>query len=148
VETTIEGRTPMSEREVPHAPSSAMLAGVRILLVEDHDDAREMMALLLRSWGAEVTCVDCAEHAYERVTMRDFDLLVADVGLPGVDGFAMLHELRQRGCTMPAVALTGYTSVEDRRRAREVGFAAHLGKPNDPDALLQTLQRLLTIRDT
>lgn len=126
----------------------ATLGGVRVLLVEDHDDAREMMALLLRSWGAEVTCADRAEEAYALVGAREFDVLVTDVGLPGIDGFSMLHELRQRGTTMPAVALTGYTSADDRKRAREVGFAAHLSKPSDPDTLLLTLQRLVATRGT
>jgi signal transduction histidine kinase len=121
--------------------SAQALAGLQIVLVEDDADSREMMMLLLEQSGATVVPAANAKAAIDAIAARVPDVLVADVGLPHMDGYAMLRELRSRGLVMPAVALTGYTSEADRLQALNAGFTHHLGKPVIPEELIDALAR-------
>src|SRR5262249_10204366 len=97
------------------------LNGLRVLVVDDEADARELMRMVLRSAGAEVMAAANAEEAVEQVEQWHPDLLVSDIGLPGDDGYALIHKLRareaERGGSIPAVAVTAYARAEDRTRA-------------------------------
>ncbi len=115
------------------------LEGVRLLLVEDDADSREMMTLLLEHAGAQVTPAVNAIAALMKLDELQHDIVVADVGLPQMDGYTLMRTIRDKGFTMPAVALTGYASAEDRQQALEAGFDDHLGKPVSPDMLVQVL---------
>jgi signal transduction histidine kinase len=119
------------------------LAGVRVLLVEDDRDSREMMTLFLEQAGATVDPAPNAQRALEALESAPPDVVLADVGLPHMDGHALVREIRQRGFTMPAVALTGYASVADRARALESGFTAHLGKPVVAETIIDVLSRVM-----
>lgn len=115
-------------------------AGSRILVVDDSVDSAETLGELLRIWGHEVRLAHDGPGAI--TAARDYrpEVVLLDIGLPGMDGFAVATELRKEGIGgRMLVALTGYGEQQDRQRTREVGFDHHLVKPIDPD----TLQKLL-----
>src|SRR6266704_2967872 len=112
------------------------LRGLRVLVVDDEADARELMRMILRSSGADVMAAACAEEALEQVEQWHPDILVSDIGLPGDDGYVLIQKLRQRqgdyGRSMPALAVTAYARAEDRTRALSAGFQLHVAKPLEP----------------
>jgi len=115
------------------------LGGIHILVVEDEPDTRESVALSLELCGGRVTAVASAVAALE-VLDRDLpDVMLCDIGMPGVDGYALIREVRARGADdggrIPAVALTAYARDEDRSRALEAGFQTHVPKPVEPTEL-------------
>ena len=129
---------------------SHTLHGRRVLLVEDHDDARELVANVLGAAGAEVISVTSAEEALECIAGTMPDLLLADLGLPGEDGYALLQRIRAMNTSqaqaLPAVALTAYARASDRERALAAGFLRYLIKPVDPAELVTVLASVLELR--
>ena len=104
-------------------------------------DAAESLAILLRLRTHEVEVVHDGPAALEAAASFRPEVVLLDIGLPGLDGYQVASELRQRPQTVKAllVALTGYGQEEDQRRAREVGFDHHLTKPVDPQAIYDLL---------
>jgi PAS domain S-box-containing protein len=121
----------------------AVLRGRRILIVEDHDDARELIAASLGAAGAQVTAASNAQDAVAAATRERPDLLIADIALPGEDGYALLQRVRAVYPDLPAIALTAYARSTDRARALEAGFQRHVIKPADPKDLLALIRSLL-----
>ena len=124
---------------------AALLAGRRVLVVDDEPDAREVLATVLAPHGAAVTVAGSTAEALALLDGGLFDLLVADIGMPGEDGYALIERLRasaDANAAVPAVALTAYAGEVDRRRALDAGFDLHLPKPVDPDALVTALAAL------
>jgi signal transduction histidine kinase len=121
----------------------SLLAGRVILVVEDHDDAREMIAGVLEAAGARVVAASTTTEAIERVSQVKPDVLVADLGLPGKDGYELLNRVRARYPDLPAIALTAYARSTDRDRALAAGFQHHVIKPMDPHALVRIVVSLL-----
>jgi PAS domain S-box-containing protein len=118
------------------------LSGLRILVVEDEPDTCEFLERLLRGYGADVLVAHSAEEAL--ATFADHvDIVVSDIGLPDIDGYDLMHRIRQlppnRGGTTPAVALTAYARTEDRMRAFRAGYQAHLAKPIEAAELVATI---------
>jgi PAS domain S-box-containing protein len=130
------------------APAPVRLDGLSVLLVEDHADSRETIALTLESCGAEVTAVPAVADALGVLRERSVDVLVSDLGMPGADGFDLIRRIRwQENRTggrprLPAIALTAYASAEDRERALSAGYDAHVAKPVDADELGAALNRI------
>ncbi|MBN1208935.1 MAG: GAF domain-containing protein [Myxococcaceae bacterium] len=128
------------------AAPAARLEGVKVLLVEDAEDARELITLLLRERGAQVRAVAHGREAMECLAEVVPDVLVSDIGLPGEDGHALLKRVREwaeaRDHWLPAIALTAYASAEDARRAYRAGFQVHMAKPLEPEALVEAVARL------
>jgi PAS domain S-box-containing protein len=127
------------------------LAGVVILLVEDDDDARNMLASVLASAHAVVETAASAEEALLIWEGMQPDLIVSDIGMPGMDGYAFIAAVRQREKQhnlrgVPAVALTAYARVQDRMRALTSGFQMHVAKPVEPAELLTVLSTLRSWR--
>jgi len=125
------------------------LGGVRILIVEDDRDAREIIVRSVTDVGASVTAVSSAAEALALLREGSAtDVVVTDLGMPGDDGYAFLRELRKlpfdRGGTVPAIAVTAYATGEDRKRALQEGFVAHVGKPFAPLTLISTIARAVT----
>jgi signal transduction histidine kinase/ActR/RegA family two-component response regulator len=128
----------------------ATLAGRTILVVEDHDDARELIVGILEGAGAQVLAASATTDAIGAATARQPDVLVADLGLPGEDGYVLLTRIRTMYPEMPALALTAYARATDRERVLAAGFQQHIVKPVDPAALLQAIVELrydITPRD-
>jgi CheY-like chemotaxis protein len=123
-----------------------LLHGVRLLLVEDEEDGREALTLLLGRAGAEVRSATTVQGA--RLVLEQWlpDVVVTDIGLPGDDGYALLPAIRaleaRHGRALPTVALTAYARAQDRTRAIASGFTRFIVKPVDADQLLATLQEL------
>lgn len=121
------------------APPS-WLAGLRLLVVEDEPDAREMLVSMLSHCRAEVRAASSAAEALSLLDQRLPDVIISDIGMPGEDGYSLLRKVRarpaSRGGTVPAIALTAFTRYEDRARALACGYQAHLAKPADLHALL------------
>jgi two-component system CheB/CheR fusion protein len=120
------------------------LAGLRILVVDDTQDTVEVLRALLEMEGAAVETATGGAEALRLAEAQDFDLIFSDISMPGMDGYALLAELRRRLRTagVPAVALTGFGRTKDMERARAAGFSAHLTKPISLTKLLETSQAL------
>jgi PAS domain S-box-containing protein len=132
-----------SSSATDHPEWPSLLAGRVILVVEDHDDAREMIAGVLEAAGARVLAASTTMDAIERVVHVTPDVLVADLGLPGEDGYELLNRLRARYPDLPAIALTAYARATDRDQALAAGFQHHVIKPMDPHALVRIVVSLL-----
>src|SRR5262249_9944273 len=128
----------------PAAGSQSALRGRTVLLVEDHDDARELAAGVLEGGGARVLSASNAQEAIDRATDVRPDVLVADLGLPGEDGYVLLGRIRAMYPQIPALALTAYARAMDRDRVLAAGFQEHVIKPVDPKQLLQLVVALLS----
>jgi PAS domain S-box-containing protein len=124
------------------------LDGLRVLIVDDEADARELMRMVLRSSGADVMAAACAEEAFEQVERWHPDILVSDIGLPGDDGYMLIQKLRegqaQQGRAIPALAVTAYARAEDRTRALAAGFQMHVAKPLEPADLVAAIASLIS----
>ncbi|HYO62064.1 MAG TPA: PAS domain S-box protein [Pyrinomonadaceae bacterium] len=138
-----------AREEAPSASSAAAgrsmgmppaLVGVRVLVVEDEEDTLELLSMLLRRNGAQVTGVTSARDALDALDAAPFDVLVSDIGMPGEDGYELMRKLRarpaERGGRTPAVALTAYAGDKDRLLALRSGFHLHLSKPVEIAALI------------
>ncbi|HEU0202274.1 MAG TPA: PAS domain S-box protein [Burkholderiaceae bacterium] len=121
-------------------PTAQALAGRRVLVVDDNIDAAESIARILRLFGHEVQCQYDGPSALAAVPAYRPDIIVLDIGLPGMDGYQVARELRaMKGLgRVQILAITGYGQEDDRRRSREAGFDQHLTKPVDP-ALLESI---------
>jgi CheY-like chemotaxis protein/anti-sigma regulatory factor (Ser/Thr protein kinase) len=132
------------------ARASADLAGLRVLVVEDEPDAREIVVRSVTDFGADVTAVASADEALAWLRGQPGSklphVIIADIGMPDSDGYTFLHELRQlpaaAGGTVPAIAVTAYVTSEDRRKALQAGFEAHLAKPVAPVTLVSAIARI------
>jgi ATP-binding cassette subfamily B protein len=129
--------------------------GRRILVVDDHEDAREVVTVVLEQRGAKVEALATGAAVLERLrgspTGEWPELLVCDIGLPDIDGYTLLRDVRRieaeretpLAARVPAIALTGYAHAEDRTRALLAGFQIHLAKPVDPRELLAAIASLI-----
>ena len=122
------------------------LEGVRILLVEDEPDAKELIALVLTGSGAHVEAVDSAVDALERMPLFIPHLLLSDIGLPVESGYDLIRKVRALESNMnrvPAIALTAFATESDREKTMTAGFQAHLAKPVEPADLVRTIRSLV-----
>jgi len=146
----IEELTPSPPSAETAAPRTAVsLAGSSVLVVEDEADTREALALILAQAGATVTSTSTAAQALDAVAAARPDILLCDIGLPTEDGYVLIRKLRaltaEQGGATPAVALSAFAQATDRARALAAGFDTHVAKPIDPDRLLRTLARALSL---
>lgn len=135
-EVKASGRTELRSR----------LAGTRVLIVDDDPDAREVVAAILRHYGASVIVATSVSTALVALRREQVDVLVADLGMPIEDGYDLIRHVRSsevdKIARLPAAALTAYTTEEDRDRVLAAGFQFHLAKPVDPAVLVATVERL------
>jgi CheY-like chemotaxis protein len=126
------------------------LSGLRVMIVDDERDARDVLVAVLEQRGAKVTAAASASEALEalaRASNGSFpDVLVSDIGMPGEDGFDLIARVRalevERGGHIPAIALTAYARAEDRARVLAAGFQRHVAKPVEPSTLATTVFNL------
>jgi CheY-like chemotaxis protein len=124
-------------------PSRQVLRDRRILVVEDHADARDLVVAVLESAGALVISTSTAQDALTCARKAEPDVLISDLGLPGEDGYALLDEFRKICPDVPAIALTAYARASDRDRALAAGFERHSIKPVDPKQFVELVASLL-----
>ena len=143
-----------SGRRVQPCPAAAtagigspVLQGIRVLVVEDEHDTREVMTFILQQCGAEVRSAASAGEAFD-ILRTDWapHVLVSDIEMPGEDGYALIRRVRaleaERGGRIPAAALTAYARSEDRMRALSAGFQVHVPKPVEPAELIAVVASL------
>lgn len=127
--------------------SAKLPAGLHILLVEDNDDSREMLKFLFEGQNIEVTTAASVAEALAAFEQSKPDILISDIGMPDEDGYALIRKIRQfhpeKGGQIPAIALTGYASRQDRDLAIEAGYQEHFSKPIDMDNLIYQIGNLL-----
>jgi PAS domain S-box-containing protein len=135
---------PTTTPRAPSALHATRSASGRILLVDDNEDAAELLAELLRRSGYNVTVATSATDALASVATGLPELAILDIGLPGIDGYELATRLRAfpDAQKLRLIAVTGYGRDSDREKARAVGFDAHLTKPVSPKQLLETLDKL------
>jgi two-component system CheB/CheR fusion protein len=121
------------------------LAGLRVLLVDDTEDALETFGYLLEHAGYRVSSAASAREAIALTEQQDFDLLISDVGMPRMDGYELMRELRSRArtATLPAIALTGHGRPADVKQAFAAGFQAHVDKPVEMPHMMAVIARVI-----
>ncbi|MBW4546687.1 MAG: PAS domain S-box protein [Symplocastrum torsivum CPER-KK1] len=138
VESTVEDSVPLD-----NLPD---LKGLRVLVVDDEADARDLLTTILGQYGVEVTPVATASEVLEVLPRLKPSVLVSDIGMPGQDGYALIRKIRaldaEQGGQIPAVALTAYARAEDRIRALASGFQLHMPKPVNPEELVAVVANL------
>jgi CheY-like chemotaxis protein len=125
------------------------LDNIRVMIVEDERDAREFIQRLLEGSQAKVRATASAAEALEELPKFRPDVIVSDIGMPEMDGYGFIRELRQlpasAGGRTPAVALTAFARSEDRTRALMAGYQMHIAKPVEPAELLATIAALASL---
>lgn len=113
-----------------------------VLIVEDNEDAREMLALLLESRGFSVGTARDGREGVEKASSGEWEVAVVDIGLPGLDGYEVARRVRASGAAdgVLLVALSGYGRPEDRAKSADAGFDRHLVKPVEPSVLFALLE--------
>ncbi len=136
---------PLHLGSLPDVPC-AQLDGVRVLVVDDQEDARHLIAAVLEGCGAQVTTASSASEALQHMETERFDLLLSDIGMPGEDGYWFIQRVRElpnQSARIPALALTAYARESDRDRALASGFQAHGVKPIEPAKLIELVAQLI-----
>ncbi|MGE5866547.1 MAG: ATP-binding protein [Rhizobacter sp.] len=138
---------PADTGDSPCAVAGEDLSGLRILVVDDEPDLCELLQNELQNCGATVHAASSAEEAVAQVLAHRPDLLLTDIGMPDEDGYALLRRVRalgpERGGDLPAISLTAFAGPEDRLRALEAGFAAHIAKPVEMPELIRQVASLM-----
>jgi PAS domain S-box-containing protein len=127
-------------------PAASLLLGVKVLVVDDEPDGRELVGRILSECGAAITLAASAQEAIDLLERFNSDVLVSDIGMPDVDGYELLRRVRvlgsQRSRPIAAAALTALARPEDRTRALLSGYQTHIGKPVDPTELIAAVATL------
>ena len=136
-----------AESAPPAGLRNADLTGLRVLLVEDERDGRELLTETIRAAGAETLAAESASEALEAFATFRPDILVSDVAMPTEDGYSLVRRVRrlppEQGGRIPAIAVSAYAREEDRIRSLAAGFQQHLAKPLDPAELVGAIDRLV-----
>lgn len=134
--------------DLQRAEATHRLAGVRVLVVEDEPDTRELVATVLERLGATVTACASAEDALASFEGSAPHIVVSDLALPRIDGWEMIRRLRAvpLGRTVPALALSANASIEDAGRALDAGFDVHLAKPVSREELVVAVLSVVDVR--
>jgi CheY-like chemotaxis protein len=126
------------------------LYGLKILVVDDDVDSRELIEWVLKRVGAEVTSVGSAREALDVLEREKPHIMVSDIAMPGEDGYALLKKIRalppERGGRIPAIALTAHSLVQDRLQSLRAGFQSHVPKPVVPEELVEVVASIIHLR--
>lgn len=137
-----------SARPAPNTERSgdSVLESKNVLVIDDEEDARDLMAMLLTRHGARVVTAGSAPEAIALLAAEDIDLMISDVGLPGMDGLTLMQQLRSDGderlAKIPSIALTAFASPKDGERAMAAGFDLYLAKPADAKSVIEAVTKL------
>ncbi|MDQ3068361.1 MAG: PAS domain S-box protein [Acidobacteriota bacterium] len=139
----VERKHPSSFQPCGDESDAGELTGLKVLVVDDQADARALIKRVLEDCGAVVATAENAADALAQLKAMGPDVLVSDIGMPGVDGFELLQSIRALGAAkggdLPAIALTAFARSEDRTKALRAGFLVHVSKPVDASELVATV---------
>jgi CheY-like chemotaxis protein len=142
-----DGRMPSPPTPERGTTRATPLASLKILVVDDEHDAREVLRLLLTMRGARVVSCHDVDSAIATLDTERFDLILSDISMPGKDGYELIGEVRgraaERGGRTPAIAVTAFARSEDRARALRAGFQGHVAKPVDIEELALLIRPLV-----
>ncbi len=140
-EESANGEQPLVKSE--DFGNSKALAGLRILVVDDEGDSRDLITAILTRYGSEVKCSESTSEALRTFQDWNPDLIVSDIGMPDEDGYSLVKKLRKlksrHAKQVPVVALTAYATTEDRAHALTAGFHIHVAKPIEPEVLVKSI---------
>jgi CheY-like chemotaxis protein len=146
VMTLPRGQPAEASPEPDPTPGPGRLSGTRVLVVEDDDDSREGLKIILERWGATVATAASAGEALERLKAFRPHVLLSDLAMPGEDGYSLIRRVRSleahEGGRTPAAALTAFARPDDRERALAAGYQRHVSKPLDPADLFAVVAAL------
>ncbi len=141
------GNVLSENNDVQAFSASMVLSGVKVLVVDDEADSRDLLETILKQCGSDVRCTDSAAAAMQTFQEWHPDLLVSDIGMPNEDGYCLIRKLRELGSAhargIPAMALTAYATDEDRLQALSAGFQIHVAKPIEPENFVASLASIL-----
>jgi CheY-like chemotaxis protein len=127
------------------------LKGIRILVVEDDEDTREVLKVLLETQGSAVTATGSVQQALSAYDEARPDVIVADIGMPDYNGYTLIGRVRARdrehGSIVPAIALTAFATAIDRDTVLSAGFQVHMPKPFEPSQLISVISELAAKRN-
>jgi PAS domain S-box-containing protein len=136
-------KTCIPDSKAPH-PNFLPLEGLRILVVDDDPDSQHLVTFAVQQAGAEVVAVSSASEALQSLQRVQPDILVSDIGMPDMDGYAMMREIKAMPLNLfVTIALTAYASEADKQQALDAGFQRHFTKPIDPFALINAITQLV-----
>ncbi|MBD1902984.1 PAS domain S-box protein [Trichocoleus sp. DQ-A3] len=139
---------PQTSQDNPLLDNSPNLEGVKLLVVDDEVDTRELIVFILEECGAQVRAVASAAEALEALAQMKPDLLLSDIGMPEMDGYMLIRQIRaksaEQGGEIPAIALTAYAGETDNQQILKAGFQRHLTKPIEPDELAVAIASLMS----
>jgi CheY-like chemotaxis protein len=122
------------------------LQGLRVLIIDDDPDTRDLIETILSGAGVQVACAESVREGFELLERARPQVIISDIEMPEENGYSFLRNLRsvldEDGRMTPAIALTGCALPEDRERALASGFNIHMTKPTTPEALLSALSKL------
>jgi PAS domain S-box-containing protein len=154
--STFEVRLPLQPDVTTHpnsqsggqSPENLRLQNVKILVVDDEADTRELIAFILEQQGAEVTTADSVAAAFSSLLQSLPDVLLSDIGMPEMNGHSLIRQIRalnpEQGGQVLAIALTAYASEFDQQQAIESGFQQHISKPVEPEELVKAIAHLIS----
>jgi signal transduction histidine kinase/CheY-like chemotaxis protein len=138
---------PAARDTLPTYECPERLEGLKVLVVDDETDTRELLRVGVGQCGAEVLTAGSAQEALEAIAEESPDLLISDIGMPGEDGYELIRKVRAlpagRGRKIPAIALTAYARTEDRMRALRAGYQSHIAKPVELAELITVMASLV-----
>jgi CheY-like chemotaxis protein len=142
---------PTRARDAASSGMRGVLQGLRIVVVDDDSDARDLLMTVLLQRGAQVFDAECAADAFDLLRRELPDVLISDIAMPEEDGYMLIGRVRALpagdGGRTPSIAVTAYAGRADQKRALDAGFDAHFSKPIDIDSLVQTLLDIRSARD-
>ncbi len=150
-EPSVPREHPATGKSVSTRVPEVSLAGIKVVVIDDEPDARELVKIVLADAGAEVLVGSCAEEGLDLVKERRPDVIVSDIGMPGRDGYEFIRDVRALapdiGGRTPAIALTAFARSEDRTRAMLAGYQVHMSKPIEPHELIATIKSIASNSD-
>ncbi|MBL1178947.1 ATP-binding response regulator [Pantanalinema sp. GBBB05] len=140
--------TPSKENQDDLVPQPSLdLSSIKILIVDDEPDTRELVAFILEQQGAQVTVATSAHEAVLILPQAKPDILLSDIGMPDMDGYMLIQRVRQlapeQGGRIPAIALTVYAGDMNQQQAQAAGFQKHIAKPIEPEKLIHLIPSLI-----
>jgi CheY-like chemotaxis protein len=145
----VKGATAVDRSVLADREATVDLYGYSVLVVDDLEDSRELLVSLLHQWGAAVLQCPSAHTALAELSSTRYDLLVADIAMPDLDGYDLIEQVRRLGdgCgRIPAIAVTAYARREDRDRAFSAGYNGYCPKPLDTAEFARVIAEVLHLR--